>query len=195
MSIKKILIVDNNDSFTYNLFHQVKECTECTEALIEIKKINSICVEDLNSYDYFIISPGPGLPDEKPKLKELIKFCYDNDKPLLGVCLGHQAIAEFFGGKLKNLEEPFHGIKSKIIRTYANSFIFKNMPQFFYAGKYHSWIVENENFPTELEVTSLDDFGNIMSFSHKYKNISGIQFHPESIMTDEGHIIMKNFLI
>ena len=179
----KILIFDNYDSFTYNLVHVV-------EKIIHEKT-------DVYRNDKIILSPGPGLPSESGLLLPLIKE-YASSKSILGVCLGQQAIAEVFGGKLINLKEVYHGVATKIKvnehRTKTENDIFKNLPDELEVGRYHSWIVANENFPTDLEITAKDESGLIMGLRHKTFDVQGVQFHPESILTPDGEKMMRNWL-
>ena len=185
----KVLVLDNYDSFTYNLVHYIEKIKNCK---VEISRNNKISISEIDKYDKIILSPGPGLPGEAGILKELIKK-YAGKKPILGVCLGHQAIAEVFGGQLVNLKEVCHGIASTIKITNNNDLLFKNIPDKFVGGHYHSWIVSKENFPDCLTVTAETEEGNIMSIKHNKFNIRGVQFHPESVLTEYGEKIIENF--
>jgi anthranilate synthase component 2 len=186
----RILIIDNYDSFTYNLVHLVEKITENQ---VDVVFNDQFQVEDLLTYDRLILSPGPGLPDDAGKLKEAISFCMDK-RPILGVCLGHQAIGEVFGARLKNLETVCHGISSNLELTETIDPLYKNIPATILAGRYHSWVIDPETLPECLDITSLDDNGNIMSIRHKWLNITGVQYHPESILTPFGEKIVSNWI-
>lgn len=186
----KILILDNYDSFTYNLVHMVEDITGVCPAVF---RNDEISLEAINEYDLIILSPGPGIPDEAGILKETIRT-YAGKKPIFGVCLGLQAITEVFGGSLQNLDSVFHGVATKMTVTNFDAAIFKNIPTEFEAGRYHSWIAATHDFPKELEITSVDEFGDIMSLQHKVHNISAVQFHPESILTPLGEQMVRNFI-
>jgi len=154
---------------------------------------DEIEVSTINEYDLIILSPGPGIPDEAGILKEVIK-AYAGKKPIFGVCLGLQAITEVFGGSIENLEAVFHGVATTMTVTNENALIYKDIPKEFEAARYHSWIASTNDFPSELEVTSIDEYGSIMSLQHKEFNISAVQFHPESILTPLGETIVRNFI-
>lgn len=190
----KILIFDNYDSFTYNLVHVVEKIIH---AKTDVYRNDKISLEKINEYDKIILSPGPGLPSESGLLLPLIKE-YASSKSILGVCLGQQAIAEVFGGKLINLKEVYHGVATKIKvepgRTKSENDIFKDLPDKLEVGRYHSWIVANENFPADLEVTATDESGFIMGLRHKTFDVQGVQFHPESVLTPDGEKMMRNWL-
>ena len=186
----KILILDNYDSFTYNLVHMVEDITGEFPAVFRNDEIE---ISAINAYDLIILSPGPGIPDEAGILKETIKT-YAGKKPIFGVCLGLQAITEVFGGSLENLDTVFHGIATIMTITDTDAQIFKNFPAKFEAGRYHSWIASKSDFPTELKITSVDEFGEIMSLEHKEYKISAVQFHPESILTPIGEQLVRNFI-
>lgn len=190
----KVLIFDNYDSFTYNLVHMVEKIIH---AKTDVFRNDKISLEKINEYDKIILSPGPGLPSESGLLLPLIKE-YSSSKSILGVCLGQQAIAEVFGGKLINLKEVYHGVATKIKvkenRTQSENDIFKDLPNEFEAGRYHSWIVAKENFPDDLEITAEDENGYIMALRHKTFDVQGVQFHPESVLTPDGEKIMRNWL-
>ena len=159
---------------------------------------DKISLEKVNEYDKIILSPGPGLPVESGLLLPLIKE-YAATKSILGVCLGQQAIAENFGGKLVNLKNVFHGVASKIKinenRTLSENDVFKSLPNELEAGRYHSWVVDKNDFPAELEITAEDENGYIMALRHKTFDVQGVQFHPESVLTPDGEKIMKNWLV
>ena len=190
----KILIFDNYDSFTYNLVHVVEKIIH---GKVDVYRNDKISLEKVNDYDKIIISPGPGLPSESGLLLPLIKE-YASSKSILGVCLGQQAIAESFGGKLINLKTVYHGVATKIKinekRTQSENDIFKSLPNELEVGRYHSWIVGKEDFPKELEITAEDENGYIMALRHKTFDVQGVQFHPESVLTPDGEKIMANWL-
>lgn len=187
--MKKVVVIDNYDSFTYNLVHYVEAISDVTPVVLRNDEINETFIEDS---DYLILSPGPGLPKESGKLMDIIQK-YHSRKKILGVCLGQQAIGEFFGGKLKNLNEVLHGVQTEISKT-NEDILLKGLPEKFNVGRYHSWVIEKESLPQELIITSEDINGEIMSIAHKSLPIKGVQFHPESIMTDFGIKIIENFL-
>jgi len=186
----KILILDNYDSFTYNLVHMVEDITGVYPTVF---RNDEISIAAINEYDLLILSPGPGIPDEAGILKEVIKT-YAATKPIFGVCLGLQAITEVFGGSLENLDSVFHGVATTMKVTNSDAIIYRNMPIQFEAARYHSWIASLKDFPSELEITSVDEFGDIMSLQHKKYNISAVQYHPESILTPLGEKIVRNFI-
>lgn len=185
----KILIFDNYDSFTYNLVHLVKELGYND---IDVIRNDQMTVADASVYDKIILSPGPGIPSESGILLPLIKE-YAGKKPILGVCLGHQAIGEVFGAKLTNLEDVYHGVATNI-RITRPDYIFNTLGSELEVGRYHSWIVSNEGLPDCLEITAEDKNGQIMALRHKEYDIHGVQFHPESVLTPAGETIVKNFL-
>lgn len=185
-----ILILDNYDSFTYNLVHLVEDITNKTP---DVFRNDEITVEEINNYDLIMLSPGPGIPDEAGILKDVIKT-YAGKKPIFGVCLGLQAIVEVFGGKIINMGEVFHGVATQMEVVKNNAVIFKNIPNKFDAARYHSWIASKENFPNEIEITAIDEEGGIQAIEHKTFNISAVQFHPESILTEVGEQIVRNFI-
>jgi anthranilate synthase component 2 len=186
----KIMVLDNYDSFTYNLVHILKEITGGT---VDVHRNDTISVEDAGMYDKIIISPGPGVPDEAGITKELIGR-YGSSKSILGVCLGCQAIAETFGGSLINLDKVYHGVKSDIKVLDKSDNIFNELPERFEAGRYHSWVVNSKDLPSCLKVTATDDEGMIMALAHKEYDVKGVQFHPESVMTPNGKKILANWL-
>jgi anthranilate synthase component 2 len=186
----KILVFDNYDSFTYNLVHLVEKITN---EKVDVYRNDEISLEDVNAYDKIILSPGPGIPSEAGLLLPLIKQ-YAAKKSILGVCLGHQAIGEAFGGTLTNLSKVYHGVATPIKITNTTSQILRGLPETIEVGRYHSWIISNENFPEELEVTATDDNGYIMALQHKTYDVQGVQFHPESVLTPDGEIILRNWL-
>lgn len=180
-------MVDNFDSFTYNLVHLMYE-TGCRE--ITVRRNNQIALQEVNSFDKILISPGPGIPDEAGMTLDIIRE-YAPSRSILGVCLGHQAIAEAFGGKLKNLETPLHGVKSTM-KILKDDYLFKSCPQNFRVGHYHSWVVSD--VPDDLEVTAENEAGLIMGIRHRRFDVRGIQFHPESILTEHGFQIIHNWI-
>ena len=185
-----LLVIDNYDSFTYNLVHMVEDITGEYPAVF---RNDEISIEAINAFDLIILSPGPGIPDEAGILKEVIKT-YAGKKPIFGVCLGLQAITEVFGGSLENLDSVFHGVATTMKITKQDAVIYKDMPAEFEAARYHSWIAATNDFPEELEITAVDEFGAIMSLQHKKYNISAVQFHPESILTPLGEQIVRNYI-
>lgn len=190
----KILIFDNYDSFTYNLVHIVEKIIH---AKVDVFRNNKISLEKIKQYDKIILSPGPGLPCESGLLLDLIKE-YAASKSLLGVCLGQQAIAESFGGQLENLKQVYHGVATRINvhekRTVTKNDLFKSLPSQLEVGRYHSWIVSKNNFPSQLEVTAEDENGIIMALRHRTFDVQAVQFHPESVLTPMGEKIMRNWL-
>ena len=200
----KILVFDNYDSFTYNLVHLVEKITHLK---VDVFRNDQLPLEKVNEYDKIILSPGPGIPVEAGLLIPLIKE-YAASKSILGVCLGHQAIGEAFGGKLINLSTVYHGVATKIqisnrSRQNAGAIgnggslrndLFQGLPKELEVGRYHSWIVSDENFPEDLEITARDDNNYIMALQHKTYDVVGVQFHPESVLTPDGETIMRNWL-
>ncbi len=186
----KILVFDNYDSFTYNLVHLVEKITR---EKVDVFRNDQVALADVAAYDKIILSPGPGIPEEAGLLLPLIKE-YAASKSILGVCLGHQAIAEAFGGKLINLSTVFHGVATPVKILNTKSKILKGLTGSIEVGRYHSWIVSDENFPSELEVTARDDNGYIMGLQHKEFDVQGVQFHPESVLTPDGEKILRNWL-
>ncbi len=184
----RIAIIDNYDSFTYNLSHLLRELG----AEVAVYRNDKFQLSELMPYDKLVLSPGPGIPSEAGLLLEVIK-AYAGRKPIMGVCLGHQAIGEAFGGKLINLSSVFHGIATPA-QILAKDYIFNTLPDTLEVGRYHSWVVDRESLPSCLEVTSESDEGQIMSLRHKEYDIRGIQFHPESVLTPTGKTILKNWL-
>jgi anthranilate synthase component II len=190
----KILIFDNYDSFTYNLVHVVEKIIH---GKVDVFRNDKISLEKINDYDKIILSPGPGLPCESGLLLPLMKE-YASSKSILGVCLGQQAIAETFGGRLENLKNVYHGVATKINvneeRTSFENDVFKSLPSELEVGRYHSWIVSKENFPDDLEITAEDENGYVMALRHKTFDVQGVQFHPESVLTPMGEKMMRNWL-
>ena len=186
----KILILDNYDSFTYNLVHMIEDITG---NLPDVYRNDEISVEEIAVYDMIVLSPGPGIPEEAGILKEVIR-AYAGKKPIFGVCLGLQAIAEVFGGQLVNLNEVFHGVATEMEVVHPSAIIFKDIPAKFDAARYHSWIASKENLPSELVITAIDEDGEIQAIEHKDFMISAVQFHPESILTEVGEKLVRNFI-
>lgn len=189
--MKKILVLDNYDSFTYNLVHMIEKLRP--EFQVDVIRNDKINLEDAEQYERIVLSPGPGIPEEAGDLIPLIKN-YGGRKPILGVCLGQQAIAEAFGGKLRNLDKVFHGISTPMMVSSKDSVLFEGVANPFEAGRYHSWVVDEESLPAEFKVTAKDAEGHIMAIEDTERKIYGVQFHPESIMTPQGELIMLNFL-
>ncbi|WP_185866203.1 anthranilate synthase component II [Blattabacterium cuenoti] len=188
--MNKILILDNYDSFTYNLVHAVKKLTKNP---VQVYRNNEIKLSDIEKYNKIILSPGPGIPDEAHILKPLVKT-FASTKSILGVCLGQQAIGEVFGAKLLNTKEVYHGIASSIKIVDPKEILFQKLPREIKVGRYHSWIISPHNFPEELKITAIGDKGEIMALRHKFYDIRGVQFHPESILTPYGEKIISNWL-
>ena len=184
----KTVIIDNYDSFTYNLSHLVKELG----ADVTVYRNDRFEMPQLEAFDKIILSPGPGIPSEAGLLLDVIKT-YAGRKPILGVCLGHQAIGEVFGGKLTNLKDVYHGVATPVTLT-ADDYLFEGLGNTFEVGRYHSWVVDTDGFPACLEVTSVSEEGFIMSLRHRDYDIRGIQYHPESVLTPSGKTIIKNWL-
>ena len=185
----KILVIDNYDSFTYNLVHALRKFEGVT---VDVRRNDEVSSDEPDLYDKIVFSPGPGLPAEAGLMPSIISK-YAGKKSMLGVCLGHQAIGESFGGTLENMNDVLHGIATPIT-VVAKSYLFDQMPDTFYAGRYHSWIVRKDSLPFVLEITSLDQEGRIMSFQHRDYDIQGVQFHPESILTPTGEKILENWV-
>jgi anthranilate synthase component 2 len=187
----KILVFDNYDSFTYNLVHLVEKITH---GKVDVYRNDKIAMEKVNDYDKIILSPGPGIPEEAGMLLPLIKQ-YAATKSILGVCLGHQAIAQAFGGSLINLSEVYHGVATPIqLKENVSSELYADMPSSFEVGRYHSWVVSKDDLPKELTITAEDEHGFIMGLKHESYDVEGVQFHPESVLTPLGETIMYNWL-
>lgn len=190
-----ILVFDNYDSFTYNLVHMVQKVAEVE---VDIARNDEITLDEVARYERIILSPGPGLPSEAGLLLPLVRTFYST-KSILGVCLGHQAIAEAFGGRLLNLPSVYHGVSTplEVLTDPAGeplSPLFKGLPTSLDAGRYHSWIVNKDFLPRELQPTAIDDNGEVMAMQHRDYNVQGVQFHPESVLTPFGETILKNWL-
>jgi anthranilate synthase component 2 len=187
--MKKIIVIDNYDSFTYNLVHYLEDLN-CEVTVYRNDEFN---IEELQKFDKILLSPGPGIPDEAGLLKDVIK-AYSATKSILGVCLGQQAIAEVFGGSLINLEKVYHGVATNIKIQVQDEPLFKDIDSEIEVGRYHSWVVNPIDFPEVLEITSLDENGQIMSLRHKAYDVRAVQFHPESILTPHGKKILENWV-
>lgn len=188
-----ILIIDNYDSFTYNLYHMVESVMDPGQSLT-VRRNDEISLRAMAAYDKIIISPGPGLPAEAGITMEAIAR-YASSKSILGVCLGHQAIGEVFGGRLLNLNEVLHGKAIQTLIQKTDEALFAGCPRRFPTGRYHSWVIDHEAFPSVLEITATDELGLIMGVSHKEYDVKGVQFHPESVMTPVGSQILQNWVI
>ena len=184
----KIVIIDNYDSFTYNLSHLLKELG----AEVSVFRNDQFELPQLETFDKIVLSPGPGIPSEAGLLLDVIRT-YAGRKPIFGVCLGHQAIGEAFGGRLENLSEVFHGVATEGTQ-FGNDPVFAGLPQKITMGRYHSWVVSREGFPDCLDITAESNEGQIMALRHKEYDIHGIQFHPESVLTPDGRLILRNWL-
>ena len=188
--MQKILLLDNYDSFTFNLFQLVGEVGG---ALPDVYRNDKITLEEVEKYDKILLSPGPGLPSEAGIMPELVKR-FAPTKSILGVCLGHQCIAENFGARLENMPRVCHGFGLETSVTVADEMLFRRMPEKFQSGRYHSWTVSDENLPDCLEITATDAEGRIMALRHRELDVRGVQFHPESVLTPEGATIIRNWL-
>lgn len=186
----KILILDNYDSFVYNLVHIIKEYNIHTE--LKVARNNEISLKEIGEYDKILLSPGPGIPSEAGIMQDLIKV-YGKSKSILGICLGHQGIGEAHGASLSNLKNVFHGVSVKT-QVIKEDTLFKDIPNIFNCGRYHSWVINPESNFSDLEVIAVDEYGNVMGIRHKEYDIKGLQFHPESILTEFGKRIMLNWL-
>ncbi len=184
----KVVLIDNYDSFTYNLFQYLEE----EGAEVTVLRNDKFQLEDLSQYDKIVLSPGPGIPSEAGLLKPVIET-YSPLKPILGICLGEQAIGEVFGGTLYNLPQVFHGVQTPA-HIVKPDYLFDGLPKDLLVGRYHSWVVQQEGLPDCLEITALSDEGQIMALRHTTYDVHGIQFHPESILTPEGRTMIQNFV-
>lgn len=184
----KIVIIDNYDSFVYNLSHLLKELG----AEVTVKRNDQFQLEELEAFDKILLSPGPGIPEEAGLLLDVIRT-YAGKKPILGVCLGEQAIGEVYGGNLTNLDEVFHGIQSTITLT-TPDYLFEGLPSQIQVGRYHSWVVDQKGLPDYLEVTAVSKEGYIMALRHKTLDVRGVQFHPESVLTPDGKQMLANWI-
>jgi anthranilate synthase component II len=187
----KILVLDNYDSFTYNLAHILKELTH--GGVVDVYRNDQISLDDVDNYDKIVLSPGPGVPDDAGILKPLIAR-YGSTKSIFGVCLGCQAIAEVYGGKLINLNKVYHGVSTPVNIIDTNDRTFRHLVDTIEAGRYHSWVVDPSCVPNELIVSATDNEGHIMALYHQTYDVRGVQFHPESVLTPSGKQIIANFL-
>jgi len=183
-----VLVIDNYDSFTYNLVHYLEDL-ECN---VKVVRNDKLSLDDVEPFDKIVLSPGPGIPDEAGLLKDIIKR-YAPSKSILGVCLGQQAIGEVFGGSLINLEDVYHGVSTKVTITVPDEPLFKGLDKEIEVGRYHSWVV-HPDLPEDLEATSFDENGQVMSLRHKIYDVKGVQYHPESVLTPHGKLILKNWI-
>ncbi|MBB3125053.1 MULTISPECIES: aminodeoxychorismate/anthranilate synthase component II [Mesoflavibacter] len=186
--MKKVLVIDNYDSFTYNLVHYLEDLN-CN---VTVKRNDKLTIDFVEQFDKIVLSPGPGIPEEAGLLKEIIKT-YAPTKSIFGVCLGQQAIAEVFGGQLINLNDVYHGVSTKVTITVDDESLFNGLEKNIEVGRYHSWVVD-PNLPESLEATSVDENGQIMSLRHKIYDVKGVQYHPESVLTPYGKKILENWL-
>lgn len=186
----RVLIFDNYDSFTYNLVHLVEKLLHVK---VDVCKNDEFGLDKIGEYHKIILSPGPGLPSEAGLLKSVIKE-FHKSKSILGVCLGNQAIGEVFGGKLKNLETVFHGVAHEVEIVDRDEILFKGLNDTVIVGRYHSWVIDKDNFPEDLKITAKDKWGNIMAIRHRKFDLCGVQFHPESILTPMGEKMLSNWL-
>lgn len=185
----RILVLDNYDSFTYNIVHLIEKASD---AELNVIRNDKISINEISKFDKIVLSPGPGLPKDAGIMPELLKI-YSPSKSILGICLGMQAIGECFGAKLKNLETVYHGISTPVNVIQKNK-LFQNCPDTFSVGRYHSWVIDPINLPTDIEITSIDNSNNIMAIAHKTFDVQGVQFHPESILSEFGEVIISNWL-
>ncbi len=188
--VTRILVFDNYDSFTYNLVHLVEKILH---QKVEVFRNDRIPLEKVKDYDKIILSPGPGIPSEAGLLIPLIKE-YAASKSILGVCLGHQAIGEAFGGRLVNLSSVYHGVAMPVRILRPGQGLFEGLPETLEVGRYHSWVVGEDGWPDELEVTARDEKDYIMGLRHKNLDVQGVQFHPESVLTPQGEQVLRNWL-
>lgn len=186
--IKQILVIDNYDSFTYNLVHYLQDL-DCE---VVVKRNDKITLEAVDQFHKILLSPGPGIPNEAGLLKPIIKR-YAASKSILGVCLGQQAIGEVFGGSLENLSRVYHGVSTQIKLINRDEILYRNIPETFEVGRYHSWVV-SKNLPAALIATAIDENGEIMSLKHREYDVRAVQYHPESILTEHGREILKNWI-
>ncbi len=186
----KILVLDNYDSFTYNLVQYIERVLK---KAVDVKRNDQISLEEVAAYDKILISPGPGIPNEAGICLDLIKE-YGPSKSILGVCLGHQAIAEAYGGSIVNLATVYHGVTGQMKQVVDDEFLFSGVPKEFDAGRYHSWVVEPDTLPRDMEITVKNDEGYIMAIRHREHDVRGVQFHPESVLTEYGGMMILNWI-
>ncbi|MCQ2226113.1 MAG: aminodeoxychorismate/anthranilate synthase component II [Paludibacteraceae bacterium] len=184
----RVVLIDNYDSFTYNLYHLLREL----DVEVTVYRNDQFELQDLKPFDKIMLSPGPGIPSEAGLLMQVIKE-YAGKKPILGICLGEQAIGESFGGTLVNLSDVFHGVQTPA-HIVADDYIFDGLSKDILVGRYHSWVVDAESIPACLEITATSDEGQVMALRHKDLDIRGIQFHPESVLTPDGKTMIKNWV-
>ena len=184
----KVLVIDNYDSFTYNLVHYLEDLG----CVVTVKRNDQLTLDEVNAFEKIVLSPGPGLPDEAGLLKAIIKT-YAPTKSILGVCLGQQAIAEVYGGTLINLDTVYHGVATEVTICVTDESLFNGLDKTIEVGRYHSWVVD-PNLPNVLEATSHDENGQVMSLRHKEYDLKGVQFHPESVLTPHGKKILENWI-
>lgn len=187
--MKNILIIDNYDSFTYNLVHYLEDLN----CKVTVLRNDEFDLDEVAKYDKILLSPGPGIPDEAGLLKAVIQK-YAATKSILGVCLGQQAIGEVFGGSLTNLEKVYHGVATNVEIIVKDESLFNGLENKIEVGRYHSWVISKEDFPSDLEITSVDENGEIMSVRHRNFDVKGVQFHPESVLTPNGKQILANWV-
>jgi anthranilate synthase component II len=185
----KILVIDNYDSFTYNLVYILRELQE----QVDVYRNDKISLEEIAAYDKILLSPGPGIPSEAGIMLEVVKE-YAPTKSILGVCLGHQGIGEVFGARLNNMTDVLHGISDKVLITDPQDRMFRNLPPQFNVGRYHSWTVVPETVPATLAITAVDEQGRVMALAHRTYDVKGVQFHPESVLTEHGKEMLSNWL-
>lgn len=185
----KILVLDNYDSFTYNLVYILRELND----QVDIYRNDKISLEDVGKYDKILLSPGPGIPIEAGIMHDLVKE-YGATKSVLGVCLGHQCIGEVYGATLENMTDVLHGIADTAYITDSNEQLFRNLPDKIKVGRYHSWTVMSQLFPDDLTITAVDEKQQVMALSHKKYDVRGVQFHPESVLTEHGKEMLQNWL-
>lgn len=187
--MKNIVVIDNYDSFTYNLVHYLEDL----DCRVTVFRNDEFELEELESFDKILLSPGPGVPKDAGLLKEVITR-YAKTKSILGVCLGQQAIGEVFGGSLTNLVKVYHGVATGIQLQVSDESLYNNLPQDIQVGRYHSWVVSQHDFPADLEITAVDENNQIMSLRHRVYDVKGVQFHPESVLTPDGKLMLKNWI-
>jgi len=189
IKMKKILVIDNYDSFTYNLVHYLQDL-KCE---VTVYRNDEFDIDEVKKFDKILLSPGPGVPDEAGLLKEVIKT-YSPSKSILGVCLGQQAIGEVFGGSLTNLDKVYHGVATNVTILVDDETLFNGLEKQIEVGRYHSWVINPQDFPESLEITSVDENGQIMSVRHRTLDVKGVQFHPESVLTPHGKKMLENWV-
>lgn len=189
--MEKVVVIDNYDSFTYNLVHALNQITGTR---VDVFRNDKLDIDDLAVYSHIVLSPGPGIPDEAGLLKDIIRI-YAPAKRMLGVCLGHQAIAEVFGGSLINISKVFHGVSTRIRVLDREDYLYRNIPVEFDGGRYHSWIVSKKDLPDSLSITAEARDGEIMGMRHNEYDVRGVQYHPESVLTREGMAILTNWIV